>query len=274
MNSEVTAKAPLSRSDLLSQSSPRWGNQDIPFFTTIRQETWLGPANVQLFAALEQKNRQLQVLGRRLAEAEEAERRRLACELHDQVGQSLTAMGLNLDIIRTLLPADLPEEVTARLDDLRSLVTHTSQRVRQVMVELRPEALDDYGLLAALRCSADRFAKRTGIAVKVEGEEAEGRLPVQVENVLYRVAQEALTNVAKHAQASQVSINLRIDSQRVYLSVTDNGLGFAPGGWVARDQGQHWGLALMAERIEGVGGRFHLESHPGQGTRIMTEVPR
>jgi two-component system sensor histidine kinase UhpB len=209
-----------------------------------------------------------------LVEAEEAERRRLARELHDQVGQSLTAMGLNLDIIRALLPADIPEEIMARLDDTRALVTRTTKRVRQVMVELRPETLDDYGLLAALHWSAERFTQRTGIVVAVEGEEAESRLPPQVENVLYRVAQEALTNIAKHAQATQVNVSLKVDSETIYLIVADNGVGFTPGRPAALDAGPHWGLTLMAERVEGVNGRFRVESGPRQGTRIMVEVPR
>jgi signal transduction histidine kinase len=231
-------------------------------------------ANTRLFATLEQQSSQLRELGMRLVEAEEAERRRLARELHDQVGQSLTAMGINLDIIRTLLPSDTPEEIMVRLDDTRALVTRTTKRVRQVMVDLRPEMLDDYGILAALRWSAEQFTRRTSIAVAVEGEEASHRLPLQVENVLYRVTQEALTNVAKHAQATQVTVSLKMDSQIVCLVVADNGVGFTPGVRITRDQGQQWGLALMAERVEGVGGRFHLESCPGHGVRVIVEVPR
>jgi signal transduction histidine kinase len=210
----------------------------------------------------------------RLVEAEEAERRRLARELHDQVGQSLTAMGINLDIIHTLLPADIPEELMARLDDMRQLVTRTTKRVRQVMVDLRPEMLDDYGILAALHWSAERFTQRTGTLVKVEGNEAADRLPAEVENVLYRVVQEALTNVAKHSRASWVTVNLQIKSDLVTLVVSDDGIGFTPGRQTDLDQEQHWGLELMAERVEGVSGRFRLKSVPGQGTSIIVEVPR
>jgi signal transduction histidine kinase len=183
-------------------------------------------------------------------------------------------MGINLDIMRTLLPPDIPEEFIARLDDMRRLVTRTTKRVRQVMVDLRPEMLDDYGILAALHWSAERFTQRTGISVKVEGEEAASRLPIQVENVLYRVAQEALTNVTKHAQATRVTVKLKVDSEMVTLVVTDDGVGFSPGRQIDLDRGQQWGLELMAERVEGVSGRFYLDSAPGQGTRINVEVPR
>jgi signal transduction histidine kinase len=260
--------------ELFNQASPQWVNKHEHLLTTIGYELGVGIANARLFATLEQQSSQLRALGMRLVEAEETERRRLARELHDQVGQSLTAMGINLDIIRTLLPADTSGEIISRLDDMRMLVTRTTKRVRQVMVDLRPEALDDYGILAALHWSAERFAKRTGIAVAVEGEEADSRLPLQVENVLYRVAQEALTNIAKHAQATQVTVSLKMDSQTVRLVVADNGIGFTPKARIMPDQGQRWGLALMAERIEGVGGRFRLEASPGQGARIIVEVPR
>ena len=259
---------------LFNRSPFQWQAQEVHLLTTIGYEMGIGIANARLFAAVEQQSHQLRTLGMRLVEAEEAERRRLARELHDQVGQSLTAMGINLDIMRTLLPTDIPEEFIARLDDMRRLVTRTTKRVRQVMVDLRPEMLDDYGILAALHWSAERFNQRTGISVKVEGEEAASRLPPQIENVLYRVAQEALTNVAKHAQATRVTMNLMVDSEMVTLVVTDDGVGFTPGRRTSLDQGQHWGLELMAERVEGVSGCFHLESAPGQGTRIIVEVPR
>jgi signal transduction histidine kinase len=203
--------------ELFNRSPYHWENQDIYLLTAIGYTVGVGIANVRLFAAVKQQSNQLRMLGMRLAEVEEAERRRLARELHDQVGQSLTAMGINLDIIRTLLPNNIPEEIAARLDDTRSLITRTTKRVRQVMVDLRPETLDDYGILAALHWSAEQFTKRTGITVIVEGEEVDSRLPIHIENVLYRVVQEALTNVAKHAQATQVTVGLKVDSEMVLL---------------------------------------------------------
>jgi signal transduction histidine kinase len=264
----------LGRLELFNWPPRQWVNQNQHFLTAIGYAVGVGIANARLFAALEQQSSQVRALGMRLVEAEEAERRRLARELHDQVGQSLTAMGINLDIIRKLLAPDTPEEIMARLDDTRTLVTRTTKRVRQVMVDLRPEMLDDYGILAALRWSAERFTQRTGVAVSVEGEEADCRLPPHVENVLYRVAQEALTNVIKHAQATQVAVSLKMNSQAVRLEVADNGGGFTPGTQVSSDRGQQWGLALMAERVEGVGGCFRLKSRPRQGCLIIVEVPR
>jgi len=240
----------------------------------IKYAMGVGITNARLFAAVKQQSHQLRAMGMRLVEVEEAERRRLARELHDQVGQNLTAMGINLDIIRALLPNGIPEEIVSRLDDTRSLVTKTTQQVRLVMVDLRPEALDDYGIWAALHWSAEQFTKRTGITVMVEGEEADSRLPMQIENVLYRVVQEALTNVAKHSQATQVTVSLKVASEMVYLTIVDNGIGFIPKHKAASDEERRWGLTIMAERVEGVNGRFRLESRPKQGTRIIVEVTR
>jgi signal transduction histidine kinase len=259
---------------IFNRSSQQWSDQDVRLLTRVGCEMGLGIANSRLSDAVEKQSQQLRSLGARLVEAEEAERRRLARALHDQVGQSLTAMGINLDIIRTLLPEDIPEEIISRLDDTRGLVTRTTKRVRQVMLDLRPEMLDDYGILAALHWSAERFTQRTGISVTVEGDEPASRLPMEVENVLYRVTQETLTNVAKHAQATQVMIYFKIDSEIVTLTVIDDGVGFAPEHRASLDQGHHWGLDLMLERVERVGGRFRIESAPGQGTQIIVEVPQ
>lgn len=226
-----------------------------------------------LEVAIAQQSNQLRSLSTRLVEAEEIERQRLARELHDQVGQSLTAMGINLDIIRTLLPVETTPDIISHLEDTRALVTRTTKRVRQVMIDLRPETLDDYGLLAALHWSAERFSKRTGIAVNVEGEEATSRLPAPIENVLYRVTQEALTNVAKHAQATQVKVSLNLNSRTVYLVIADNGVGFDLNAPKEPDKVQ-WGLTIMVERVEGINGHFRLDTKPGQGTKIIVEVPR
>lgn len=251
-----------------------WQDQDKQLLIAMGYELGVGIAKARLFEAMERQSNQLRVLGQQVVEAEEAERRRLARELHDQVGQSLTAIGINLDILSKLLPEDIPQQIISRLDDMRTLVTRTNKRVREVMVNLRPEMLDDYGILAALRWSAERFTNRTGIPVQVDGEEAESRLSIQVENVLYRVAQEALTNVAKHAQATHVTLSLTFDVGHVQMILTDNGIGFSPVEPLPANDSPRWGTAIMAERVEGVNGRFDLRSAPGQGTQIIVEVPR
>jgi signal transduction histidine kinase len=230
-------------------------------------------ANAQLFEQVKQQREQLRTLAVRLAETEEAERRRLARELHDRVGQSLTALSINLNIIRSQLPADSPQ-ATARLDGSLRLVEETVEHTRDVMAELRPSVLDDYGLLAALRWYARQSSNTLGVAVQVEGEELSPRLPPAVETALFRIAQEALNNVTKHAHATQASVRLEAVADMACLTIADDGVGFDPAAKRRPGELPYWGLITMKERAEAVGGRLRVESAPGQGTHITVEGPR
>ena len=144
--------------------------------------------------------------------------------------------------------------------------------VRDVMAELRPPVLDDYGLLAALRQLATEFTRRSGIAAELSGVELLPRLPLIVETAMYRIGQEALNNIAKHAQAKKVEISLHAASGRVMLDIADDGVGFDAN--ETSPNKQHWGLITMRERAEVVGIAFRLESAPGTGTRITLEMER
>jgi len=232
--------------------------------------------------ALQQHTERLRALATQLAEVAEAERQRLARELHDQVGQNLTALGINLNIVRTQLPGETPDPVRSRLDDSLSLVEQTAARIRDVMANLRPPVLDDYGLVAALHWYGEQFARRTDIAVAVEGQEPVPRLAARVENALFRIAQEALTNVAKHAQTTQVTVTVEVEGGTLHLVVADDGVGFdplttlstSPAHLAEPDGDRGWGLLTMTERAEAVGGYCRIESHPSQGTRVIVEVAR
>ena len=224
--------------------------------------------------ALRQYARRLQALTSRLAEVAEVERQGLARELHDQVGQNLTALGLDLNIVRMQMPEVTLDSVRSRLDDSLSLVEQTSERIRDVMANLRPPMLDDYGLVATLHWYGEIFSRRTGLAVTVDGVEAVPRLAAPVENALFRIAQEALTNVAKHAQATQVTLRVDVDTETLRLVVADNGIGFHPAHRAEFDGSRGWGLLTMAERAEAVGARCHVASQLGQGTQVVVEVPR
>ena len=229
--------------------------------------------------ALQQHTKRLRALTAQMAEVAEDERQRLARELHDQVGQNLTALGINLNIVRTQLPAEAPALVRSRLDDSLSLVEQTAERIRDVMANLRPPVLDDYGLVAALHWYAEQFARRIDISVAVEGEDAVPRLAAHVENALFRIAQEALTNVAKHAQATQVTVTVEVEGGSLRLVVADDGLGFDPSTTIRAhlaepDGGRGWGLLNMTERAEAVGGRCRIESDPRRGTQVVVEVTR
>ena len=158
------------------------------------------------------------------------------------------------------------------LQDMQGLLKSMAVNVRDVMAELRPPVLDDYGLLAALRQLVTEFAKRSGIAAELSGVELQPRLPSIVETAMFRISQEALNNIAKHAQAKKVEISLYAASDRVVLDIADDGVGF-DANETPPDQ-QHWGLITMRERAEAVGVVFRLESATGAGTRIVLEAER
>jgi PAS domain S-box-containing protein len=214
----------------------------------------------------------LRELSRRLREVEEAERRAISRELHDRIGQDLTTLGLILGSLGAKLPQDSPPAVHTQLQEMQGLLKSMVANVRDVMAELRPPVLDDYGLLAALRQLATDFAQRSGIAAELSGVDLQPRLPSIVETAMFRITQEALNNIAKHAQAKNVEISLCAAPDRVVLDIADDGIGFDAK--AASPDRRHWGLATMRERAEAVGIVFHLESDPGACTRIVLEVER
>lgn len=225
-------------------------------------------------AELHQYTERLRALTAQLAEAEDAERQRLASELHDKIGQNLTALGINLNIIQASMPEGIDPQIILRLQDSHSLVEHTAEQIRDVMANLRPPVLDDYGLLAAIRWYADRFSRRTNININIEGYEPVPRLNPRIENVLFRITQEALTNVAKHAGADLVMVNFQVKKHSVSLVIHDNGIGFSQDISDNRTIDQGWGILTMTERVEAIGGKFLIESLPNSGTKVIVEVPK
>ncbi len=221
-----------------------------------------------------QYTERLRATSAQLAEVEDLERQRLARELHDQVGQNLTALGINLNIIKMQMPENMNESVLYHLEDSLSLVEQTAERIRDVMADLRPPVLDDYGLVAALRWYGEKIARRIEIPITVKGEEPSPRLDSHIENALFRIVQEALTNVTKHAQASYVKISMAEESDILRLTLVDDGIGFDPQGAIQPDNGQGWGLLSITERAEGVGGQCKIISSPNQGTQVIVEIPR
>lgn len=201
---------------------------------------------------------------RRVVEAQELERRRLARELHDQTGQELTSVLLGLKGIEE---AKTDAERVEALATVRAQVVETLHDVRRLAVELRPKALDDFGLVAALERLRDTFAEQTGMRVELEASIGD-RVPSDVETALYRIVQEALTNVVKHAQASAVSMVVTRSERAITAVIEDNGRGFA----TAADS-EGLGLLGMAERLALLGGTLKTESSPGAGATIVAEVP-
>jgi signal transduction histidine kinase len=203
---------------------------------------------------------------RRVVETQELERRRLARELHDETGQALASILLGLKALD-----ENTDDAAARtsIEELRELVVATLQDVRRLAVELRPSALDDFGLVAALERLAESFAEQSGISVDFQAALADERLPNEAETALYRIVQESLTNVVKHARARRVSILLTRTNGAVKAVIEDDGRGFDPE--QAADGG--FGLVGMRERLALLGGRLEIESARDAGTTVAAEVP-
>ena len=202
----------------------------------------------------------------RVVQAQELERKRLARELHDETAQALTSILLGLKPLERNATSD---EDQAAVASLRQLVVSTLQDVRRLAVELRPSALDDFGLTTAVERLAATFRDNTGLRVDLEAQLGDDRLPNEIETTLYRIVQEALANVIKHADASHVSILLTRNRQSVAAVVEDDGRGFDQnhtGGGVL-------GIVGMRERVGLVGGRLRVESAQGAGTTVAAEVP-
>ncbi len=255
-----------------------WGKWDgaIVIAQDITERKQVEDEKARLCEAISQQRERLRALAGRLAEVQEAERKQLAQELHDLVGRNLTALDLNLNMIRAQISGALPAAAPIQtcLEESLVLVKQTAECIRDVMANLRPPVLDDYGLVAALRWYGTQFASWAGLTVSVQAEEPVPRLAASVETALFRIAQEALTNVAKHAQATEATVLIAVEDGTICLAVTDNGLGFEPA-LSAELSGRHgWGLLSMTERAEAIGGQCHIESRPGRGTRVIVEVVR
>jgi signal transduction histidine kinase len=224
-------------------------------------------AQVRLIAHQNEKLEAAKV-SRRLVEVQETERRALANDLHDLVGQKLTALNINLNIVKFESTAWTATGIPARLNDSLKLVEETIESIRNVMAELRPAVLDDYGLTAVLRWYAQQFVERTNVATTVIEQGPARRLPPPLEEALFRIAQEALTNVAKYARAGKVVVTLDTTPHDSRLTIADDGCGFDPSGWQQPAKDHGWGLMIMRERAAAVGAELSLESAPGQGTRV------
>jgi two-component system sensor histidine kinase UhpB len=222
--------------------------------------------------ALHKNRERLRALSRRLVEVQEDERRAIAHELHDRVGQNLAALNLNLNILRSQLSEDALAKVGSRLTDSVQLVNDILTITRSVMADLRSNVLDDYGLESALREYADQFTQRFGIRIVTDKTvDPIPRFDPSIEMTLLRITQEALTNVARHSQATQVMIRLRIDEDAIHITIQDNGVGILS--WQKANQPGSHGLRIIRERTEAFGGSMQIQSAYKKGTTIEVSIP-
>lgn len=250
-----------------------FGESDLLLLQGLAAQAGIALGNARLFEQVKRSRERIRALSKRLTILEEEERRELSKRLHDDVSQSLTALGVNLAFMRERIGNDPAETLVPRMEVAQDMLAEVTERIRDVMTELHPPVLDDYGLLAALRWYAERLSVSTGLQVEIKGQALVPPLQPATAMQLLRIAQEALTNVVKHAGVETAVVVLEGLRNGVRLSIVDEGTGFDPA-TLSSENGVHWGLTTMRERTEALGGDMLVESVPGGGTRVVVEAPR
>ncbi|HEV2438564.1 MAG TPA: GAF domain-containing sensor histidine kinase [bacterium] len=249
-----------------------FGHRELALLATVGGEVGLAIEKAQLLEELAAKERIRGELIKRVLTVQEEERRRIARELHDETGQSLSALIVNLDMVRAAVE-NQPQTAEA-LDRLKGLAEMTLEEVRKLIYDLRPTVLDDLGLTAALRWYAHQQFDPRGIEITFRVQLGEARLDTVVETTLFRIAQEAMWNIVKHSRATRVELELELVPGGVRLTVRDNGRGFRPDGARPLDPLRGGlGLGGMRERAALIGGTVTISSREGQGTEVVAELP-
>jgi PAS domain S-box-containing protein len=221
---------------------------------------------------LSNHRKNLALLTSRLVTAQETERKTIAREMPDEIGQALTAVQFNLDELSRLTTPEDPKR--ARIAESETMIGRILEQIHEMSFDLRPAMLDDLGLVPTVRWYAKRFSLRTGIGVDVRAEMPENRMHSEIETNLYRIVQEALTNVAKHARATKVAILLNLERESVQLSLIDDGVGFDPKGVLTgRADALRLGLIGMNERVASIMGTMEIDSGSNRGTALKIVVP-
>jgi len=213
-------------------------------------------------------------LTQQIIHLQEEDRGRISRELHDEIGQLLAAITVNIQIVKNS-SGECPDAVRARLDDTQELARSVIERVHQVIQELRPVMIDQVGLVSLLRQYAKAFSSRTNLPLQFVEDPALERLDRSQKVAIYRVVQESLTNISQHADASHVTIDCGSEEEAVVIEIEDDGKGFVASEATSTAGGRPClGVLGMQERIKQAGGEFRLTSHPGRGTRIWVKIPK
>ncbi|MGA2382559.1 MAG: GAF domain-containing sensor histidine kinase [Gemmatimonadales bacterium] len=255
---------------IVARARDPFASMDRGFLRALGQQIGAALQHAELYAALEERSADLRRASASLLRAAETERLRIARELHDETGQVLTAIKLELaELERLVAGSPTGTQAARRAADLAG---RALQSIRATARGLRPAVLDDLGFVPALRTLAEEFAGRTGVAVDLRAAPLARNPGPEVQVALYRVLQEALTNVARHAAATRVEITVDVENGEVVLAVRDDGCGFDPDHATAPGD-LRAGLAGMKERVVGAGGRFSMSSAPGHGARLEARLP-
>ena len=241
-------------------------DDDVALLTGLADQASSAIANAELFEQVRAGRERQRVLSKSLVEVQESERRHVARELHDQLGQALTGLQFMLEGAKgRAQDAEKPQ-----LEQIQNYVSDLMEQTREMSLRLRPSMLDDLGLLPTLQWHFDRYSQQTGIRVNFHSNGCSERSPAEIETAAYRIIQETLTNVARYARVKEVSVGLEVQSDILWLEVSDQGKGFDPS--LALDKPTS-GLGGMRERASLVGGYLTITSVPGYGTRITAALP-
>ena len=258
----------------VSPETPPLSERDISLISTIASQLSMAIQNANLYREVQTREELRGELLHQVVSAQEQERQRIARELHDETGQALTALALGLAAASESVQTD-PSRAAQQLAQLKSLSADAIEELHELVADLRPSILDDLGLVPALRRQVDDFESRTDVDAKFDVVGRHRRVEPEIETVLFRIAQEALTNIAKHARAERATVRLTYSDDAVQLTVRDDGRGFDPDAVLSGDHRRRraWGLLGIQERVELVGGDFKIDSDPGTGTTIRVDVP-
>jgi len=263
------------------KNGARFSESDVEKLVAVSRIASIALQNAMSYANLERAEKalresqlQLQQLSRQLLQVQESERRALTTELHDRVGQNLTGLSIILQNMKALLSEETAQTLVGKFDDAQTLLEDITRQIRDIMAELHLPELEEYGLAAALEIYAERAASRGKLELIADLTDlTPPRLPSNVRIALFRSAQEAIINVLRHADATQLAVRLHRENGRVRLRVEDDGRGFDPNA-ASQKELPSWGLKIMRERIESIGGKFLIDSEPGKGTRVTFEIER
>jgi signal transduction histidine kinase len=228
--------------------------------------------NTRLLQRLAEGERRLRLISRSVVRVQEGERGRISRELHDEVGQALTALKMQIELAEQIAVRER-SAVSSRLAEVRELADRTLQEVRQISHLLRPQMLDELGLVPTLQWLVRTFRQRTGVEVELAHEGLEDPLDAEVGTLVFRVVQEALTNIARHARATSAQVRLRRTESTLSLLVEDRGVGFDAERVLEAEEDRGFGIRGMRDRVRLFGGRFTLRSSPGKGSSVEVEVP-
>ena len=246
--------------------------REMRLLISLAEKHSIAMVNAQLYTDLLHREKELEILSGARVQAQEDERRRIAREIHDGLGQMLTAIKFNLEILEDMITAGKDER--ERIDDMKNLLDSVMKEAREISYNLMPSVLDDFGLAPALQLLSEQFANRTNVKVQFHAHGITERLDSNLEIGLYRIAQESLNNVSKHAEATEVNLQIINHSNGIRLVIEDNGKGITAQSSPIRATGKGgMGLPGMRERASSIGGVLTIDSTPNNGTLITVEVP-